>query len=385
MASYEVIVIGLGGMGSAAAYQLAKRGQRVLGLEQYSPAHNRGSSHGQSRIIRQAYFEDPAYVPLLLRAYELWEQLERETGQDLLTITGGLMIGLPSSSVVSGSTESARKYNLPHEILDAVEIRRRFPAFQPDDRTIALYETKAGFLRPEATVQAHLDRATQLGAELHFEEPVLSWTAAPSGDHVEVTTARGRYEAGRLVIAPGAWAPGVLADLGLPLEVQRQIMYWFEPVRNPELFQPDRFPIFIWELPNTSAFSSFYGIAAHEGTRGAAKVAYHTAGKVCTPETIDRTVHEDEIERMRACIAEHLPLMNGTLLNTATCMYTMTPDQHFVIATHPAHPQVAIASGFSGHGYKFASVTGEILADLALTGTTQHPISLFSPERFANA
>lgn len=384
MASYDVIVIGLGGMGSAAAYQLAKRGRRVLGLEQYSPAHNRGSSHGQSRIIRQAYFEDPAYVPLLLRAYELWEQLERETGQDLLTITGGLMLGLPSSSVVSGSTESARKYNLPHEILDAAEIRRRFPAFQPDDRTIALYETKAGFLRPEATVQAHLDRAAQLGAELHFEEPVLSWTVAPSGDRVEVMTARGRYEAGRLVIAPGAWAPRVLADLGLPLEVQRQVMYWFEPVSSPELFQPDRFPIFVWELPGSSAFSSFYGIPAHEGTHGAAKVAYHTAGKVCTPETIDRTVHEDEIARMRACVAEHLPLMNGTLLNTATCMYTMTPDQHFVIATHPAHPQVAIASGFSGHGYKFASVTGEILADLALTGTTRHPISLFSPQRFAH-
>src|SRR3712207_1531217 len=233
MTSYDVIVAGLGGMGSAAAYQLAARGKRVLGLEQFSPAHDRGSSHGRSRIIRQAYFEDPSYVPLLLRAYELWERLERETGQELMTLTGGLMIGRRESELVSGSVRSAEEHGLSYELLDAEGIRERFPPFSPDPGTVALYEEKAGFVRPEETVRAHLDRAGSLGADLRFEEPILSWEAL--GDGVRVETQRGSYEAERLVITPGAWAPQLLADLGLPLEVTRQVMYWFEPASGLDL------------------------------------------------------------------------------------------------------------------------------------------------------
>ena len=251
---YDAIVAGLGGMGSAAAYQLARRGKRVLGLERFSPAHDKGSSHGRSRIIRQAYFEDPAYVPLLLRAYELWEQLEGETGQELMTLTGGLMIGRREDELVSGSVESAEEYGLPYEMLDAGEIKDRFPPFSPDPETVALYEERAGFVRPEEAVKAHLDRAEALGADLRFEEPVLLWEA--SEGQVRVETPEGSYEAERLVISPGAWAPQLLADLGLPLEVERQVMYWFEPRGGLEPFLPDRFPIFIWETTATCSTPS---------------------------------------------------------------------------------------------------------------------------------
>jgi sarcosine oxidase len=199
---YDAIVVGLGGMGSATTYQLAGRGKRVLGLERHTAAHDRGSSHGRSRIIRQAYFEDPAYVPLLLRAYELWEQLERETGEELMTLTGGLMIGRREGELVSGSVRSAKAHGLPYELLDAKEIRTRFPPFSPDPETVALYEEMAGFVRPEETVKAHLDRAASLGANLRFREPVLSWEA--SGERVRVETQTGSYEAERLVISPGA-------------------------------------------------------------------------------------------------------------------------------------------------------------------------------------
>jgi sarcosine oxidase len=380
MTRYDVIVAGLGGMGSAAAYQLAARGKRVLGLEKFSPAHDRGSSHGRSRIIRQAYFEDPAYVPLLLRAYELWERLERETNQDLMTLTGGLMIGRRESELVSGSVSSAEEHGLPYELLDAGEIRARFPALSPDPETVALYEEKAGFLRPEETVRAHLDRADSLGAVLRFEEPVLSWEAPAAG--VRVETPEGSYDAERLVITPGAWAPQLLWGLGLPLEVERQVMYWFEPKGGLEPFHPDRFPIFIWE-PDDGNW--FYGFPAQDD-ECCVKAAFYRAGGVpASPETIDREVHGEEIDFIRTYLTRYVPELAGRCLDARVCMYTNTPDLNFVISVHPDHAQVAIACGFSGHGYKFCSVVGEILADLATDGTTSHPIDLFSPARLQRA
>jgi sarcosine oxidase len=378
--THDVIVAGLGGMGSAAAYQLAGRGQRVLGLERFSPAHDRGSSHGRSRIIRQAYFEGSEYVPLLLRAYELWEQLEEETGQRLMTLTGGLMIGREDGELVSGSVRSAEEHGLPYEMLDAAEIRRSFPAYAPGPETIALYEEKAGFVRPEETVKAHLDQASSSGADLRFGEPVLSWEA--SGDGVRVETPKSTYEAGRLVISPGAWAPQVLADLDLPLEVIRQVMFWYEPKNGLEPFLPERFPIFIWEPEDGNMF---YGFPAQDADRGV-KAAFFRAGGVPTsPDTIDREVHEEEIGFLRIYLAEHVPELAGRCLDARACMYTNTPDEHFVISAHPEHPQVVIACGFSGHGYKFCSVVGEIVADLAIEGSTRHPIDLFSPARLNRA
>jgi sarcosine oxidase len=367
-------------MGSAAAYQLAGRGQRVLGLEKFSPAHDQGSSHGRSRIIRQAYFEGAEYVPLLLRAYELWEQLERETGQELMTLTGGLMIGREDGELVSGSVKSADEHDLPYEMLDAAELRRRFPAYAPGPETVALYEEKAGFVRPEETVKAHLDRADSLGADLRFGEPVLSWEASESGVRVETPTRS--YEAERLVISPGAWSPQLLGDLDLPLEVIRQVMFWYEPTNGLEPFLPERFPIFIWEPDDGNMF---YGFPVQDDDRGV-KAAFFRAGGVPTsPETIDREVHEEEIGFLRGYLAEHVPELAGRCLDARACMYTNTPDEHFVISVHPEHPGVAIACGFSGHGYKFCSVVGEILADLAIEGSTRHEIDLFSPARLSRA
>jgi len=375
---YDVIVIGLGGMGSAAAYHLARRGLRVLGLERHTVAHAFGSSHGHSRIIRQAYFEDPAYVPLLLRAYELWHELERDSGATVLTITGGLMLGAPESQTVAGALRSAREHGLRHELLDAGDIRRRFPPLHPANGTVALYEPMAGFVRPEASVAACLRRAAALGADLRFEEPAHAWQVRHG--NVLVTTGRGIYTAGRIIISAGPWAPQLLAELGLPLVVERQVLHWFEPEGGVAPFLPDRFPIYIWEEADGT---QFYGFPHQEGAPGGVKVALFRAGGPCHPDTIDRTVHTDEIAAMRTAIARRIPALNGRHLSAATCMYTTAPDHHFIVGLHPHHPEVVIASPCSGHGFKFASVMGEILADLAATGATRHPIGLFDPRRFA--
>ncbi|MFG3419693.1 N-methyl-L-tryptophan oxidase [Micromonospora sp. NPDC048063] len=377
MSVYDVIVVGLGGMGSSAAYHLAARGQRVLGLERFGRAHDRGSSHGGSRIIRQSYFEDPAYVPLLLRAYELWEKLEHDAGREIISLTGGVFVGRPESLAFAGSLRASREWNLPHEILDAGELRRRFPTFSPRDDELALFEAKAGFVRPEATVTAHLDLAARHGTDLRYGEPVARWQALPEGG-VRVTTEKGSYTAGRLVVCPGAWAPELLADLGVPLTVERQIMYWFQPETGVGPFEPGRHPIYIHE---DAAGTQVYGFPAIDGPDGGAKVAFFRGGAVCTPDTIDRQVHPEEVQDMRQHLAGVLPTLPGRFLRAATCMYTNTPDQHFVIATHPRHPQVTVACGFSGHGFKFVPVVGEILADLATSGATAHPIGLFDPRR----
>jgi sarcosine oxidase len=286
------------------------------------------------------------------------------------------MMGAAESAVVSGSVRSAREHGLPHELLDAAEIHRRYPVFHPPPDAVALFEEKAGFLRPEEGVRAHLDRAASLGALLHFGESVKEWSADENG--VRVITDRGSYEAGRLVIAPGAWAPRMLAGLGLPLEVERQVLYWFEPKAGVGAFR--NIPIYIWEAPAGMP----YGFPAIDGLGGGTKVAFFRAPVSCrcTPETVDREVREDEIAAMRDSIAELIPSLAGSrCVAAATCFYTNTPDQNFIIANHPDHPNVAIACGFSGHGYKFCSVVGEILADLSIDGVTRHPIELFSPRR----
>ncbi|MCT7660094.1 N-methyl-L-tryptophan oxidase [Mycobacterium deserti] len=361
-------------MGSAAAYHLAARGQRVLGLEKFGPAHTRGSSHGGSRIIRQSYFEDPVYVPLLLRAYELWDKLAADTSKEVYRLTGGLFIGAPDSLTVAGSLRASRQWDLPHEILDATEIRSRYPNFRPRPDDIALYEAKAGFARPEMTVQAHIDLAEHAGAELHFGEPVVEWGESSAG--VTVSTERGAYTAGQLVICPGAWAPQVLAEFGIPITVERQVLYWLNPIDGIGPFVDH--PIFIDE---NAAGEQIYGFPAIDGPDGGVKVAFFRKGIVCTPETIDREVHDREIAEMRSRVSELLPALDGPCVHSATCMYSNTPDEHFVIARHPDSQNITVACGFSGHGFKFVPVVGEILADLAIDGQTGHPIALFDPRR----
>ncbi len=372
--AFDVIVIGLGGMGSAAAYHLAARGKRVLGLEKFTPAHDRGSSHGGSRIIRQSYFEDPAYVPLLLRAYELWDKLAADSQREVHRLTGGLFIGPPDCLTVAGSLQASREWNLPHEVFDAAEIRSRFPNFTPRSGDIALYEARTGFARPEMTVQAHIDLAERAGATLLFGEEVLEWSEAAGG--VTVRTAKATYTAGQLVICPGAWAPQLLAEFGIPITVERQVLYWLDPVGGTAPFVDH--PIFIYENAHGE---QIYGFPAIDGPRGGVKVAFFRKGVVCTPDTIDRAVHDHEISEMRDRVAELLPALDGPCLHSATCMYSNTPDRHFVIARHPDSANVTVACGFSGHGFKFVPVVGEILADLAIDGATGHPISLFDPRR----
>ena len=372
---YDVIVVGLGGMGSAAAYHLAARGRRVLGLERHAPAHDKGSSHGGSRIIRQAYFEDPGYVPLLLRAYELWEKLAADAQRDVYRLTGGLFIGPPDCPTVSGSLRSSRQWDLPHEVLNAAEINARFPNFTPQSGDVALYEVKSGFARPELTVRAQLELAERHGATLQFGEAVLDWNQA--GGAMRVTTGRGSYSAEQLVICPGPWAPQVLDRLGIPITAQRAVMYWLDPIGGVAGFE--NHPIFIHE--NASG-TQLYGMPAIDGPRGGVKVAFARKGVACTPETIDRVVHPEEISELTARAGALLPALAGNCLRTATCMYSNTPDLHFVIARHPQCDDVIVACGFSGHGFKFVPVVGEILADLAIDRATDHPISLFDPRRF---
>lgn len=375
--TFDAIVLGLGGMGSAAAAQLAQRGARVLGLETFLPLHANGSSHGRSRIIRQAYFEAPEYVPLLLRSYDLWRDLEAESGQTLLKVTGGLNIGAPESDFVTGAARSARHFNLPAETLSAAEVRARFPGFQLPESLVAVYEPNAGILRPEACVRAALDVAERRGAELHFQEPVLDWQA--NGDGVTVRTPQGRYTAERLVIAAGPWSYSVLADLGLPLTVRRIVNAHFAPTA-PDRFRPEVCPIYLIKVPE----GEFYGFPdmPDEGVKIGGP---HEGGTECTPETIDRDVHPEEVALLRRVLDRYLPGASGDVIRTLTCMYTNTPDRDFIIDRHPAYPQVIFGCGFSGHGFKFASAVGEIMAELALEGRTRHQIGFLAAARFAGA
>jgi len=350
---------------------------RVLGLEKFTPAHDRGSSHGGSRIIRQSYFEDPAYVPLLLRAYELWAELQHSTGLEVHRLTGGLFIGPPDCLTVSGSQRAALEWSLPHEMLDGTEIRRRFPTLTPNPGDVALYEAKAGFARPEMTVQAHLDLAARAGATLRFGEEVQQWSDGPHG--VSVTTATGTHTAGQLVICPGAWAPELLAELGIPITIERQVLYWLEPAGGTGPFEDH--PIFIYE---NGFREQIYGFPAIDGPEGGVKVAFFRKGQVCTPETIDRTVHPQEINEIRERATELVPALTGPAVHSATCMYSNTPDEHFVITRPEQFANVTVACGFSGHGFKFVPVVGEVLADLATSGTTSHPIALFDPSRLVS-
>jgi sarcosine oxidase len=370
---YHTIIIGLGGMGSATAYHIARRGQAVLGLEQFTPAHSNGSSHGHSRIIRQAYMEHPSYVPLLKRAFVLWDELAALSDEDLLHLTGGIMIGRPDSDAIQGTLTSVREHHLPHQMLDAATIRQRYPALTPSDDIVAVYEDNAGFVVPEAAVRTHLRLAQTHGAELHFQEAVTHWQANPNGG-VTVTTAHGVYTADHLVITPGAWAPELLADMGLPLRVERRVLLWFEPIGGIEPFTEPNFPIYIWDC---GAGVSFYGFPYHPSMPGI-KVAIHTVGQTCSPDSIDRQLQAHDVESLQNLLRERIPALLGPMMHYETCMYTLTPDEHFVIAVHPDHPQVVIASPCSGHGFKFTPVIGEILADLAIDGQTAHDISLFS-------
>jgi sarcosine oxidase len=376
--AYDVIVLGLGAMGSAAAQHLAERGKRVLGIEQFTSPHDKGSSHGGSRMIRQAYFESPDYIPLVLRAYELWRRLERDTGKRLLNITGGMNIGSGDGELVRRTIAASSEHSIPFEVLEGRAITARFPEVLPLPGDVAVHETNAGYLFPEECIRAQLARTAHAGGELRFEEPALSWSA--ESGRVAVKTAKGEYEAGHLVITAGPWASQALHEV-VPLRVTRQVMAWIQPKVGVTPFLPERFPVFLCEDPNGGAPG--YGFPAIDGPEGGMKVAVHGSADVCTPESVDREIQPQDLQRIVKQLRVRIPALDGTVLRAQTCMYTMSPDEHFVIGPHPRFASCSIACGFSGHGFKFASVVGEVLADLATRGETSHPIALFSPERFS--
>jgi sarcosine oxidase len=368
-ANYDVIIAGLGAMGSAAAFHLARSDLRVLALDRFAPPHSLGSSHGQTRIIREAYFEHPVYVPMVQRAYVLWHELQQLAGEPLLLQTGGLMIGQENGVVFGGAKRSAELHHLPHEVLSVSEIHRRFPALRPDQSMSGIWEPRAGILFPERCIAAHLALAARHGADLRYDEPVLSWS--PVGSGVEVNTSKARYQAAQLVLSAGSWVQQLVPELNLPFTIERQVQFWFEPNASPALFHPEHCPIHLWEYDQRRFFYGFPDLG--DGV----KVACHHHGETTSPEAIRREVSADEVEAMRAVVRRFLPTGDGPLRSAVVCMYTNTPDEHFWIDRHPNCPGVFIASPCSGHGFKFSSVIGEILRDLVIEGKSAFDLDLF--------
>jgi sarcosine oxidase len=358
---YDAIVIGVGAMGSAACYHLARRGLRTLGLERFDIPHAMGSSHGITRIIRLAYYEDPSYVPLLLRAFDLWEALERESGRHLLEVTGSIDASGPDEVVFTGSLASCQRFDLPHDVLTSAELTARYPGYHLPEGHLALFQPRGGFLRPEQCISAHVTGAMAAGAEIRARERVLEWESR--GDGVRVTTERGVYEAERLVLAAGAWMGELLPALA--------------PLMQPELFTPARFPVFNLLVPE----GRYYGFPEHE-VPGFKIGLYHHRQERIDPEAFNREADLADETPLREATARYFPAANGTTMALRSCIFTNTPDEHFILDLLPGMPNVVVASPCSGHGFKFASVIGEILADLVANGETEHGIDLLRLSRF---
>ena len=354
MDSYDCIVAGVGGAGSSALFHLAARGCKVLGLDRFTPGHDRGSSHGDTRIIRMAYFEHPDYVPLLKRAHHLWDQLEEARGEKLRYETGLLQAGPAGGFIVEGVLRSAREHSLEVEELRAAEAAGRFKGFALDDSMEAVYEKGAGYLLVENCVKAHAEEALAQGAQLETGVNILRWRE--QGDGVIVETDRGAFQAANLVITPGAWAPDLLQTVGVSLEVRRKHLYWFRCPRE-QYRDSSGFPAFVFETSG----GFFYGFPCLDGE--SIKVARHCGGQqVADPLEICRELEEDDLASVRDFLGSYLPGVEEELTRHEVCFYTCTPDEHFIFGRHPECERVVFAAGLSGHGFKFTSVLGEMLA-----------------------
>jgi sarcosine oxidase len=354
----DVAIIGMGAMGSLSAWRLAARGARVIAFERFRPGHDRGSSHGDTRIFRTAYFESPEYVPLLKRAGQLWRDLETATGTELLTMTGGLAIGEPESELVTGVLASAVQHDLPHRVLSAAQMESLYAQHRLEAGEVAVREDEAGFLRPERAVAAAAARAEALGARVMVETEVRSIEASSTG--VVVESSRGRFAAERALVAAGPWTAKLLHWLGLPLKVERQVQAWLA-VDDPTAFSPARFPIFIREIEG-GRFR--YGFPTTDGR--SIKLAVHHEGTESDPDTIDREVADRDLEPLRAFAREMLRDVSDRVVDACACMYTNTPDERFIAISPAEMPAVTVLSACSGHGFKFASVIGELMADAIL-------------------
>jgi len=375
--SHDIIIIGQGAMGASAAWQLARRGANVLGLEQFSLLHSLGSSHGHTRMIRMAYYEHPDYVPLLRRAYDLWDQLEEQSSEKVLYRTGGIYMGPPTGEVIAGTTAAAKLHNLPHEILTHADLAKRFPQFSLPENFTGIWEPQAGFLLCEKAIGLFTRLALESGATLQAHETVEQINLQQS--HVTVTTDRATYQAEKLIICSGAWSSKLLADLNINLEITRQVLGWLWP-QFPKQFVLNTFPVWGIEQPDNSLAYGFPMLSEVPGL----KIARHGRGATTNPDTVNRTPTQADHNEVRNIAKQYIPKATGPTLSTRICLYTNSPDGHFIIDKHPATGRAIIACGFSGHGFKFATVIGEALADLALTNKTPLPIDFLGLHRFNN-
>jgi len=362
---YDTIIIGIGGMGSAAAWQLAKRGQKVLGLERYDIPHAHGSSHGISRIIRLPYYEDSAYVPLLHRAMELWREAEAASGRELMVTTGSIDASPEDDPLFQGALASARLHDLTHEVLTGTQVNERFPGYNLPAAHRALFQPQGGLIASERAIVAHVEMAQALGATIHAREPATSWEAGPGGEGVTVVTDKAKYRANKLILAAGAWIGQLAPELKNLAVPERQVLAWLQPHR-PEWFVPKTFPVFNLAVEE----GRYYGLPIYD-VPGFKFGRYHHRGETGAPETLRHEPDAQDEALLRQFGERYFPAGSGATMALRACLFTNTPDEHFIIDHHPRHPQIILASPCSGHGYKFCSVIGEILAELATGAATQ--------------
>ncbi|PSP55675.1 N-methyl-L-tryptophan oxidase [Halobacteriales archaeon QS_1_67_19] len=372
---YDAIVVGVGGMGAATVAELAGRGVDVLGIERFDIPHAHGSSHGVTRIIRRPQYEDPVYVPLVERAFDLWADLDEwYGGGDLLHRVGSVDVGPGDGAVFPGSKRSCEAHEIPHEVLTGAELSARFPGYDLPDDYRAVYQPDGGFLHCEQCTVAHVEAAHERGATVRARERVEDWTADESG--VRVTTDREAYAAEKLVVTAGAWTGQMLPSFGEYLEPERQVLGWFQP-REPPQFDPERFPVFVAEVPE----GHYYGFPVYD-VPGFKLGRFHHREQVGDPATLDAEPDREDERVLREFTERYFPSAAGPTMRLSTCMFTNTPDADFILDVHPDRENVVVGAGFSGHGFKFASAIGELLADLALDGDTDLPIAPFRLARF---
>lgn len=371
MNKFDLVVLGTGGVGSAALLHAAKSGARTIGLDRFIAPHNRGSSHGQTRIIRQAYFEHPQYVPLLLECYRLWHELERVYGRSLYRETGLLQVGPADGVVVPGVLRAADEHGLKVDRLTSSEILSRWPAFRVPDGLVGAFEQRAGYLLVEECVAAHLAAAREAGAEIEAPCEVLG---CEPGSPTRLQTTIGEITTDKLIVTAGPWAGQVLDNLNLQLEVRRKGVFWFETRKSFATA-----PCYLYELPQ----GVFYGFPEIDGRM---KVAEHSGGiKIEDPLCVDPAIDPHEAEQVLGFLNQCLPNLADGLAEHQTCLYTMSPDEHFIVDRHPAEPNIVFAAGLSGHGFKFTPVLGKALAEMALDGGTDLPVGFLSLSRFGDS
>jgi sarcosine oxidase len=371
---YDAIVAGVGGHGSAIAYHLAKSGTKTLALERFGLNHANGSSHGETRGMRTAYYEHPGYLPLINRALELWNDLQKRTRKPIIRITGGVAIGRQEGTLVGGQIDAAKKHRFPHEVLGPKDANERFPCFHLSEEETCFYTPSSGILWSENCIATHAKLAREEGAQIRFNEPLARWRQQK--DRILVRTTKGEYTTDKLVLSAGAWLPQLVPELGLPLKVERQVLFWFRPLRDKDSFGPEHMPAYNWQ---DAEGRIFYGVA-DVGT--GVKVARHHGGRTTTPGRVSRKLTRDDASQPSGLVRTGFPLLDPVPVGGRVCLYTNAPDNQFVIDFYPGNKNVMIASPCSGHGFKFASVVGEVATELVTKGRSRFDLDFVSIARF---